>query len=533
MSVLKSLLKYVGYTAFFLVALVCFIYLTLPFDQLESYLVRKASDEYNADLDIVSLSTWGLMGLEAEGVTFTPRPTPEQLAEIEAARLDLIAWEAAREAKKAAAAAAAAPKAPPLAGAGDTAKGAAKAKNGKQKQSEPVEERPKIPDPPAPILVNVLRVGISPWKPWALPDAFEGRLEAELLGGSVEADVDRGEEEVTLAARWEGLDLTRISVLRDALPLPLAGTLEGLVEVGVPVNDAGKPQLGGIEGKVELKLAAAELGPGRVPAKLGAFDFFDAPKARIGDLTGRIEFEPNKRRATLHDFQFKGADAEGQITGYIQIDNRLKRWGPRLHLRIKLDEPFVKKNSLSILTGNRKVKRGIDEDGFLGLGMSGVMSKPSFRITKRSPYVKKSRTPKATGARAKTLRERTARAKKKPLDRTPRRGKDATKAPRKPPSKPVKPSVVRRDRKKGVSTARAKLGEPTTTTGGDDGEEDDEEGEEEGDEEDADDEAEEEAREDEEERKDDQEEGEGGEGGEKKKDADEEGEESGGGDDEE
>ena len=44
MAVVKTLLKYLGYTVWFVAALVVFLYLTLPLDQLESYLVRKAAD---------------------------------------------------------------------------------------------------------------------------------------------------------------------------------------------------------------------------------------------------------------------------------------------------------------------------------------------------------------------------------------------------------------------------------------------------------------------------------------------------------
>ncbi len=536
MAFLKSALRYLGYTAWFFAALVTFIYLTLPLEQLESYLVRKAADEYNADLDIVELSTWGLLGLEATGVTLTPRPTPEQVAEIEAAREKLAAWEAAEAARKEAeAAAAAAPKAPaPTADAkpGDPAAALANAKKrAKKAKTAAAEPRPKVPAPPAPVLLNVLRLGVSPWAPWALATgAFEGRFEAELLDGSIEADVARGDEAVRVAARWSGLDLTRVSVLREALPLPLAGTMEGEIDLEIPADDNGKPKLTAILGHIDLKLGGAELGPGRVPAKLGAFQFFDAPKTRLGDVGGRLAFDPGRRRATLENFSFSGKDAEGEITGFIQLASTLKRWGPRLHLRIKLNDDFVKANSLSALLAARKVKRGMDADGFLGLSMTGMLAKPSFRLQKRSPYVKKARSKKAKKARGK-LRDRKPRTRK-PLDRASKR-KSARKPPKKPP-KPVKPRVTRRDKRaRAKSAARAKLGSSTSGASDDDIEDDD-------DEEDLDQEAEEEAREEEEERADEEEDedeagedgdegatgGDGGDEGEKKEGTgDDEGEE--------
>ena len=527
MAVVKSLLKYVGYTIWFVGALVVFLYLTLPLDQLESYLVRKAADEYNADLDIVGLSTWGLLGLEATGVTLTPRPSVEQLAEIAEAQARLAAWEDAEAARKGAAAAAAAA---PVAGlaAGTAPDGATpeeiakiardvglKPATGKTKKK--AEPRPTIPDPPAPILVSVLRMGVSPWSPWRLPKAFVGRFEAELIGGGVEADVKRDAETMRVQASWNGLDLTRISVLRTALPLPLAGTLEGEVDLEVPLSDKGAPRLTAIEGHIDLKLASAELGPGRVPAKLGAFQFLDAPKTRLGDVGGRLEFEPKRRRATLQNFAFSGKDAEGEITGFIQLASSLKRFGPRLHLRIKLAEAFVKANSLSALLGASKVKKGLDEDGFLGLSMTGVIDKPSFRVQKRSPYVKAARpsASKSKAVRDKARRDR-LKGKKRPsaVDRTASR----TKAPARPRTTAVdKPSRLTRDKKRDTSpTAAAKLGKPTSGTSGDtEDDEADDEGDDE--EEDLDRETEEEARDDAEEEEEEEEaeaDGKGGEVGE-------------------
>ena len=79
---LKSALKYLGYTCFFVFAATCFVYLTLPLEEVQAYLERKAGDEYNMDLEIVDLDTWGIGGIELTGVTLKPRPTAKQLEEI-------------------------------------------------------------------------------------------------------------------------------------------------------------------------------------------------------------------------------------------------------------------------------------------------------------------------------------------------------------------------------------------------------------------------------------------------------------------
>jgi hypothetical protein len=86
-------LVYLGYTAFFVFAFISCIYLTLPLDALQGYLVRKLSDEHGMDLTVERLSTWRLTGFEAENVVIRPRPSPEELAAITAAREARKAWD--------------------------------------------------------------------------------------------------------------------------------------------------------------------------------------------------------------------------------------------------------------------------------------------------------------------------------------------------------------------------------------------------------------------------------------------------------
>ena len=54
-------------------------------EEAKAYLVRLASDTYNADLEITDLSVGGLSGITAEGVMIRPRPSPELLAKIKEA----------------------------------------------------------------------------------------------------------------------------------------------------------------------------------------------------------------------------------------------------------------------------------------------------------------------------------------------------------------------------------------------------------------------------------------------------------------
>ncbi len=471
---LRGAAKYLGYTAFFLVALVAFVYWTLPTDEVKAYLVRKASDEYNADLDITHLSTWGLAGVEVEGVTFTPRPSPEQLAEIREARQARAAWE---EAKKAKAEDAAKEKSEAAKGAKDAdgadgeatdlAEAVAKAKaTGDDPTKDPVptvaagrkkpagkdakdskeakdDKPPPIPTGPQPLLVESLRAKVSPFD--LISGVIDGRIEAALLGGTVEVDFKRHAEQLEVDAHWDGLDLGQLSVLRSTLPLPLVGGFEGQVDVEIPRNDKGQLRLASMTGSIDLKVADARIGPGRIESdKLGAFPFFDVPAVRVAELGGKLAF--GKRRATFENFAFTGKDVEGELSGYIQLANDLKRWGPRAFLRFKFSDAFVKENRevKTAMSSIPYLRQGTDRDGYTGFAVTGTLAAPKWRPRKTNPY---RTTPRAA---------------------RPAAAKDtAAKRPVRKPASVVDRKARVRDRAEELRRAR-QLGRPTAKGAGDD-----------------------------------------------------------------
>ena len=78
-KLLKGLLKFSGYLGFFLVALVFFVYLTLPLDQAKAFVIRYAADEHNLDVEMDDISINGLSSITITGATITPRATAEEL----------------------------------------------------------------------------------------------------------------------------------------------------------------------------------------------------------------------------------------------------------------------------------------------------------------------------------------------------------------------------------------------------------------------------------------------------------------------
>lgn len=408
-SLARRLLIVGGYVAFFVFALAVFIYLTLPLDTVRAYLVRKAADEYGADLVIEDLSTWGLSGLHAENVSLTFRPTPEEEAAMETAREARKAWEAAHGGDKKADPAAktaetgaeddtagetgaagskkVAKRTPEPADEGDVAGLAAKLeKGGDEKSEDKAGAAPPLPMGPRPITIESFKAKIGLMA--LLRGAKAGAVEASIAGGSLEAVLDNDPEGYHLTGKWDAIDLRQLAFLRRKLDLPIAGTFGGDVDVQVPTADAGKLKLPNATGHVALKVADASLGPGKLAT-------FEVPLARITGIDGKLVLD--KKKATIEHFDITGKELEGELTGYIDLKDSLARFGPRLHLRFKLGDEFLEahKDLKVLLTSMPKIKAATSE-GYTGLMVNGTFADPKFVPRKDSPYKAGSVGPKAS-----------------------------------------------------------------------------------------------------------------------------------------
>jgi type II secretion system protein N len=445
----RRLLVVAGYSAFFLFALVLFVFLTLPLDTVKAYLVRKAADEYNADLVIEDLSTWGLTGIEAENVTLTFRPTPEEEAAMEAAREARKAWEATHGGAKKSAAATADEggdaKAPESAE-GDTADKKVAAKRTAEpggdvdeapKGDKPAEEKsdgaPPMPSGPRPITVEHLKAKVGLLA--LMRGAKAGAVEAGLGGGTLEAELDHNGEAYHLTGKWDAIDLRQLAFLRRKVDLPLAGTLAGEVDVEVPTADEGKVKLANAVGHVSLKIADASLGPGTLAT-------FELPLTRINAIDGKLVLD--KKKATVDHFDITGKDLEGELTGYIDLKESFARFGPRVHLRFKLGDEFLEahKDLKTLLTLTPKVKNATSE-GYTGVMINGTFSDPKLVWRKDSPY--KAGSPGASASPGDARKKDKPAGKEKKPGRAPKNGLTTgttTALPPKPTTLPV-PSTTK------------------------------------------------------------------------------------------
>ena len=435
-SLLKSFLKYTGYTLFFLGAFGLFFYLTLPMDEVKSFLVRAASDQYNLDLEIEALSLSGVSTLKAANVVITPRPTPEEQQAMDAALKARKEAKARMEAEAAEAAEAPAMPADPaiVPGVAKIGKAGATAKARRGKVEKKKIELPPLPKGPQPMEITDLELTVEPME--ALSGHIKGSLSSALMEGTLAGTFSQDPESVTVDMEAADLDLAQLTFLRDLLPMPITGLLSLTVKGEVARSDKGALRLASTLGDADLNLTQVVLGPGKISTK--RMGDLEVPALRIDRFGGQVEF--NQKKATFKNLTFSGRDIEGEITGHIVLHDQAGRWRPNLHIRFKLSDEFVKKASLSLIIDSRDFKRAVDTEGFAGFTLRGSFSKPTFQARKTSPFKKTARAAK----RSATKRGASKTADKKDIRRPARR-------------RTAKPSGARR-------TARRVTGRTGTTS---------------------------------------------------------------------
>jgi type II secretion system protein N len=202
-------------------------------------------------------------------------------------------------------------------------------------------------------------------------------LSMRAYGGRVELGIDG----LALRAELEGLDLGKVTPLHLAAGLGLGGVLSGEVELALDAKTTARTT-----GTIDLTLAAATLGPGKMPIP-GFGSELSIPVATLGDVP--IKLTLAKSKIDLSPLKVTGGDIEFAAEGRANMRRRLKYAGLDLRLDFRPTKSLGKtkegQNLLNILDKKspllpRMVKRKINSKGWMGLAVTGRLSKPSFRL---------------------------------------------------------------------------------------------------------------------------------------------------------
>jgi len=379
------------YGLFGLLAFLFFVWLTFPWDRVQTTVERRIEAATGYEVSMQSFGSYWFTGVEAEQVVLTRPLTPAQKEARKAAREIERQRAAAKKGEGEDKDAAAAGKAKPAA-AGDEEAGAEgegdAAGDGKSDGAAAATEGPKLSEEQAAALASIeppIRMERVAARLALLP-LLRGRLALDfvldLAGGHMEGRAAKGGQGVFLELEATDLRLAALPLLARKVPLPLKGVLSLEGEV------AFYPEaMEDTEGRLRLDLKGLELGAGEVPLPKGAM--FPTFELETPTALGQLELElvmgeeqaRDPKSALLHvqRFEHQGKDVEFKLEGDIVLAAKPMKSRPDLTLGVHLTPPFINRNHLGVLVNARQVKRYMAEE-FLGVTLRGSFEHPEPRL---------------------------------------------------------------------------------------------------------------------------------------------------------
>ncbi len=313
----RLILKWVGYVAFYLFALLVFAYLTFPYNRLGDRIVQEFNAKQTGPkpmrLKLGDMSSYWLNGVEAENITLTSPGEPDEA--------------------------------------------------GKPTKSKVM----KIDSAHA--SVSLLRLLIGTLRLSFGADAFGGQL------SGATSNSDEGRQ---LEVELEDLDLGQAPMFADIVGLPLAGKLNGTIELLMPEEKLSKA-----DGKISLKVTGLAAGDGKAKIR----DTIALPRLDAGDLT--LEAEAKTGNLKITNFSANGPDLRLDSDGTLRLRDAFDTSLLSLNVSFKFQDRYTNKSDITkslfgsgsmpgLFDLDPKMKHAKRPDGSYGWRASGAVSRLNF-----------------------------------------------------------------------------------------------------------------------------------------------------------
>ncbi len=209
-------------------------------------------------------------------------------------------------------------------------------------------------------------------------------FETRVAGGTIEGDLALQETRQEIAATIAEVNLRRLNILRAYLPLPLAGTLDG--EIDVALDD--DPTL--TSGEIELRLGSVSVGDGNAKLKLdGMRDGITVERIEAGNVVLQARIEEGT--ATIERLQGRGNDLELDGEGEIRLRSPLRVSQLDLLMRVKFSDGYKERSDrtralFSLLDLNPRARAAKTPDGALQYRIGGTVGgRVSTQAAGRAP----------------------------------------------------------------------------------------------------------------------------------------------------
>ena len=218
--------------------------------------------------------------------------------------------------------------------------------------------------PPLDVIFDELTVGTSLFS--LMSDTKSYSFEVEIAGGEAEGDVTMGENETELDVEIEDVNLEAIPALRRYTKIPLAGTLNGEIELAMP------PEVTESTGNVEITIDGLYVGDGKAKIEIPGWGGLTVDRADVGNFELVAEIEEGI--AQIERGKSHGKDLELDALGKVRLLRPLKRSDLNVMLRVKIQDAY-KERSAKVATMLDLASSGLEsamtEDGAIQYSVSG------------------------------------------------------------------------------------------------------------------------------------------------------------------
>lgn len=233
-----------------------------------------------------------------------------------------------------------------------------------------IATRPTDGSKPSRFTIDSARVTMSPLASLRGEEAYD--LSADAFGGKLDVSYEAAPKRSAMTVAAKEIAMAELPGVREAINLPLAGTLELGIDLDLPTNRYGEAG-----GEIHWSCAKCAIGDGKSKLKIASnpllAEGISVPRIDLGQLEGRVVVTKGVGR--LQGVHAKGADAEIFVEGEVRLSDPPAMSYLDAYVRFKLSDALQKKDDKIQLLLQLAEGSGKRSDGFYGFRLTGPLSR--------------------------------------------------------------------------------------------------------------------------------------------------------------
>lgn len=234
--------------------------------------------------------------------------------------------------------------------------------------------------PPLDVIFDELTVKTSLFS--LMSDSKWYSFDAELAGGEADGDLTIGENDLEIDAELQDIELGAITALRRFTKVPLAGTLNGELELTMP------SEVSESSGDLAMTIEGLKVGDGKAQLQIPGWGGLTVDEADAGNLELLATVEDGT--AVIEKAESDGSDLKLRMLGKVLLRRPFKRSELDLILRAKIEDAY-KQRSPKVGTmfelASSGLKSAMTSDGAIQYTIAGSLGgRLQPRAAGRQPF---------------------------------------------------------------------------------------------------------------------------------------------------